>query len=532
MAVLLCSSVFDVAGADTSDSSFDVADVLVRLEQLERAVADLRIENKQQQRNNDAQLSTIDNQKATITELEGRLAACVGSTSKAFARDRERTHAIVAMKEPGPSPPTTAPVTREHRLLESGNAKCVDPGGPRLIVDGVCSCSKDVIANNISMQDMWTAIQQINDSVHDLVVGTDVEKCPLILQLEAGGTGVLAGIEYASRLEGSVDGQLLYATQLSSSSIIVVNVTNRFSPTLVSVLADSVNLGGAWGLAIGVNQSKHFLFVVATTADTLSVVNITEPRSPRVVGTFLNETVMNHPLMVTVSPCGKFVFVTGYVSASLVILNVEDPTNPSFVGFVQGISHASGVAASHDGSYVYVSSQSLDSVTVINVTDPTKPLVVGSITNSTILDQPSSVALAADGNHLYVTSRTADSFAILSVQDPTSPYIISSIVDATNLNGAYDLAASPDGRTVFVVSELVNQVVEIDVSVPAAPVSRSMSVGGQGRFGVTTLAEGIIAVSGYTIDIHQTRSVRWCGNEGLFSPRDGQVTLQVKATSD
>ena len=182
-----------------------------------------------------------------------------------------------------PAPPAP-PAPPERRGLATCNASA----GARLLVEGVCSCTEDVVVGGRSVVDQ---LDQFNASLHALE--TRVEEAIGSASLVSGGgdancahrLGALLGLEPKGALKDSsnmdfafsvaldVDAGLAYVAAANSDSLAIVDVgTDPSNPTLVGVLKDSSNMDGARSVALDVDAG--LAYVAASGSDSLAIVDV------------------------------------------------------------------------------------------------------------------------------------------------------------------------------------------------------------------------------------------------------------------
>eukprot|EP00750_Incisomonas_marina_P024678 INCI5139.24.p1 GENE.INCI5139.24~~INCI5139.24.p1 ORF type:complete len:488 (+),score=59.76 INCI5139.24:219-1682(+) len=333
----------------------------------------------------------------------------------------------------------SAPVSAQRRGLSSGT--CADPSGPRLLVDGVCSCTGGLLVEG----------RNVTAELDDLLDVTDCSH--LVPQGNITDSTSMQGVR---SLAVSPDGKYVYAPGYRSHSLAVVDVgTNHTAPTTVGSIISTSSLKGAYGVAVSVDGK--YAFVTAMHIDSLAVVDVgTDPTSPTVVGkTTADGTRMDRPYAVATSPNGIYVYVASILSG-LAVVDIGNPTNPVVVGSITEDSMAVDlpwdVAVSPDGKYAFVVGKSSDNLVVVDVgTDATNPTLVASMTSDNVtMDGASGVAVSPDGKYVFVTGSASHSIAVVDVgTDITNPTVVGGITgDSTNIGSK--IAMSPFGTHAFV----------------------------------------------------------------------------------
>ena len=197
------------------------------------------------------------------------------------ALHNNNNHVTTSSWSPAPPPPPPPPQRR-------GLATCNASAGARLLVEGVCSCTEDVVVAGRSVMDQF---DQFNESLHALE--TRVEHATGSVSLASGGgesncshrLGALLGVEskgalkdstnmdYARSVALDVDAGLAYVAARDSDSLAIVDVgTDPSNPTLVGVLKDSTNMDGTHSVALDVDAG--LAYVAAGYSDSLAIVDV------------------------------------------------------------------------------------------------------------------------------------------------------------------------------------------------------------------------------------------------------------------
>ena len=233
-----------------------------------------------------------------------------------------------------PAPP--APPERR------GLATCNASAGARLLVEGVCSCTEDVVVGGRSVVDQ---LDQFNASLHALE--TRVEQATGSVSLVSGGSeaancahrlGALLGLEPKGALKDSsnmdfafsvaldVDAGLAYVAAANSDGLAIVDVgTDPSNPSLVGVLKDSSNMDEARSVALDVDAG--LAYVAAYTSDSLAIVDVgTDPSNPTLVGVLKDSTNMDNARSVALDVDAGLAYVAAEYSDSLAIVDVKAVT--------------------------------------------------------------------------------------------------------------------------------------------------------------------------------------------------------------
>lgn len=267
----------------------------------------------------------------------------------------------------------------------------------------------------------------------------------------------------------SADGNYVYVPSEDGDRLTVVDVTDPSNPTVVGSVTGT-DLDGASSAAVSADGT--YVYVTAFAGNRLTVVDVTDPTAPSVTGSVQDNTNLNQPRRGAVSADGNYVYVACLAGDSLTVVNVQTPASPSVEGQVidaTNLNGANDVAVSADGNYVYVAARLAARLTVVDVQTPATPSVVGNVNDATNLAQAWAVATSADGDFVYVAARNANRLTVVDVQTPATPAVVGNVNDATNLEKVGGVRVSADGKYVYVSSGEGSLVSVVDVQTPTSP---------------------------------------------------------------
>jgi hypothetical protein len=267
-----------------------------------------------------------------------------------------------------------------------------------------------------------------------------------IIDPQVGGGDVQYGVY--------VSGNYAYVAAPSVDQLTIVDISNPTDPTIVGSIQDTVNLH--WAYAVYV--SGKYAYVVAYNR--LTIVDISNPSSPTVAGS-ISDDALDYGLYVS----GKYAYVVDYSSDSLAIVDISDPSSPTVIGSISDATQLDGAWGVYvSGKYAYVAAYS-GRLTIVDISNPASPTIVGSIYDLSNLDGAGSVYVS--GRYAYVSSWDAQKLNIIDVSNPASPTIISSI-QVTTLYGASSVFVS--GKYAYITGYEDDSLVIVDISNPASPV--------------------------------------------------------------
>ena len=429
--------------------------------------------------------ATIDELRTDFSDLNDKYDDLVASTAaQSHERaqwQRETTEKLQSLA--GRRRLTSAASTQRRGLSAD---TCGDPGGPTLLVEGVCSCTGGLLVEgrnvtkelnsmlrrpipfaDCNAKNFLTTVSSVsshhtarawaiaippNNSSVVFVASPDANGIAVVNVTDIRTPIVMGAVEDSTKMNSpwsiavSLDTQYVYVTGYFSNSFAVVDVSDLEKPVLVGSIVSNLYFYTPFGLAV--SHDGNFVYVTAVNSDRFTVVSVSQPTNPHVVGS----ASVDQPWAIALSPSGPYVFVSGYSSQSVTIVDVGDPTAPFTVGTVFGnygeMDLPWGMTIAPNGRYIYVGGRHSDSVTVLNVTNHTEVAVVGNITTPA-LQSPVALVASHDGKHVFVTSDSG-TVAVVGVNDPSQPMLIGTF--DTNFDNIRGVAVSPNGEYVYIAA--------------------------------------------------------------------------------
>lgn len=269
---------------------------------------------------------------------------------------------------------------------------------------------------------------------------------------------------------------------------------------VTNVGANAPHLSGLVSVAV----SGHYAYTTAYWPGELTVVDISNPAGPQVVGHTAPTTSLENGSNITIVGTRAFVVSKNRNASStsnddgsgnsLTVVDISSPTAPTVLGSVHDANKlfgAYGIAVS--GNYAYVAYQGLlgapqpqapdtsaGGFSVIDLTNLAAGVVAnidnGPVTGGTnYFRHATSVAIS--GHYAYVTAFNNASVTVVDIANPLAPAVVTSLHDPTDLPAPVDLAVS--GNHLFVVNQTFShQITVIDISNPSAPVVVSSRTSG------------------------------------------------------
>jgi len=254
-----------------------------------------------------------------------------------------------------------------------------------------------------------------------------------------------------------------------ADTLTIIDISDPTSPTIVGSISDA-QLNGPYSVYV----SGQYAYVAAHIANALTIVDVSDPTSPAIVGSISDADKLARADSVYVS--GKYAYVAAAGANALTIVDVSDPASPAIVGSITNAQLNGPTSVYVSGQYAYVADMGptpksgANALTIVDISNPASPAIVGSVT-STQLNDPSSVYVS--GKYAYVAAADANALTIVDISDPTSPNIVGSITDNTKLDkdtsvyvsGKYAYVTSFAGETTTSTSTLTI----VDISNPTSP---------------------------------------------------------------
>ena len=219
----------------------------------------------------------------------------------------------------------------------------------------------------------------------------------------------------------------------------IINITNPASP----ILAGTYNTPG-WAYGVAVDGDLAF---VGDWDAGLQIINITNPASPTLAGTY-NTTGSAYGVAVA----GDLVFVAD-VWSGLQIISITNPGSPTLTGTYDTPGNAFGIAVEGDLAFVADVESGLQ---VIDITSPASPILIGSY------DTESATEVAVAGDLAFVADNDAG-LQIVHVSTPASPILAGTYNTPGN---AFGIAV--EGDLAF-VADLYTGLQIISITNPASP---------------------------------------------------------------
>jgi len=268
----------------------------------------------------------------------------------------------------------------------------------------------------------------------------------------------------------------------TGNSLTILDIsTNPAQPAIVGTVTDPNTLFGAYGVAVlghyafvasqgclgGQPCPSH------SVGNSFAVVDISSPGSPKVVAAIHNNALpapwrssaaLAHATSVAIS--GNYAYVTAAYNDTLTVIDISTPTSPKIVGVLKDTTNLNfPVDVAVSGQYAYVVDQiNTGRVTVVNVSNPTHPAVVTSLANAAL---NGAYRIRIRGDFAYVAASSTHAITAVDISNPLSLRVAASYSDATRLNHTTGLDVSPSGAQVITTSPLLSS--QLNATYPPFP---------------------------------------------------------------
>ena len=242
----------------------------------------------------------------------------------------------------------------------------------------------------------------------------------------------------------------------------------RLAGGVAAVLLAAGGLGAAHAqlMIIGNDQKPSFsdgkVTIQAPGHDTLSIVDLAKPATPRIVATIpLDNTIVGPPTNLAITPARDIALVAdtvkgaakdnGFTTVSDNRLFVVDlKANPPAIAATLTLGTApTGLAISPDGKWALVANRDDGTISVLSIAGKEVKLA-DTVTVGTGADRVSAVAIAPDGKRALAVKAGSDKIAVLTIDNGKVAYNKDNDLPANNY--PYNVAIAPNGQIALVAN--------------------------------------------------------------------------------
>lgn len=314
------------------------------------------------------------------------------------------------------------------------------------------------------------------------------------LSRSSGGQNVMGTLTGLGGATGvAMSSTHAYVVSSTDGNLKVVDLSNPKSPSVVGTLG---SLTGASRIV----RDGTIVFVVRTAG--ISAISVATPSSPSLLGS------VGNPVNYLAKYGTNYLVATradNPALASLLVFNVSNPASMSQAGSLvasAGGLYSRGVAVVGSRAYVAMSEGGVRTVNLSNLSSLVDEGAVSGVSNA--------LGVATNGTHVFVACQSSGTLAILELSNPSAPTVAGSLTGITGATSVwatsvYAYVTCSDGNLRIV-----------DISTPAAPVLVGTVSGMSGPDGVA--ASGDLAcvanVSASSLSVVD-----------ISTPRGGRITL-------
>jgi hypothetical protein len=249
----------------------------------------------------------------------------------------------------------------------------------------------------------------------------------------------------------------------TGNSLTILDIhTNPAEPKVVGSVHDSGSLFGAYGVAV----SGNYAYVASqgclneaeqpcpnpSAGNDLDVIELEGTGAPKIVATLSSTTepqAFSHVTAVAIS--GNYAYLTASYQARLTVVDIANPLSPKLVTSLHDTTNLSfPVDVAISGNYAYVINQkSTGPLAVVDITNPEAPKVVGSLSGTALAG---GYRIRVRGKIAYVAASQNAGIGIVDISNPLSPRLLANYTNATHLHSTTGLDLDPTGSHVIATS--------------------------------------------------------------------------------
>jgi type II secretory pathway pseudopilin PulG len=241
-----------------------------------------------------------------------------------------------------------------------------------------------------------------------------------------------------------VQGRYAYVVNRDGNTLQIFDVSNPATPINVGWTGDAMT--SPYSIYV---QGK-FAYVVGYSLDhgRFGIIDVSNPTQPRgVIGSEIVFTAGINPRSIYVQ--GRYVYIVNSGANTLQIIDVSNPALPVSVGSMTTETVPYSVYV--QGRYAYVVNYSANTLQIIDVSNPALPTSVGSVATGL---NPYSVYV--QGRYAYVVNLSSSTLQIFDVSNTALPTSVGSV--ATN---NYPYSVYIQGRYAYVVNTSLTSTLQI-----------------------------------------------------------------------
>ena len=278
----------------------------------------------------------------------------------------------------------------------------------------------------------------------------------------------------------------------------IINITDIDSPRIVNKTIFPNGLNGFQIYYIATSTIDGNTYAIASTlSNNVLIINISNPESPSLV-TYVtdgqNFTTLANPGRIAITTMDEFTYalVASRDDNGVQIINITNPANPTPVtaltdkedgGDYDILQGAEDIAIIHANDLVYalVTARDDDGVQIIDITNISNPIPVSSIVDNVVNSSSPYTKLAGAfaidtisiGESIYASVTSHDDFGtqLIDITNPESPSNVSVFADTLNFDAADDITIINLEGSIYTlaISFLAAGMLISDITNPANP---------------------------------------------------------------
>ena len=242
-----------------------------------------------------------------------------------------------------------------------------------------------------------------------------------------------------------------YVVTISPSKILIADITNPASPTVVSERSNGTDypyLNSMTAISTFNIGDAAYAMIISQTKSWATILNITEPANPTHLTVLENGANydLNSPRHIAIIDAdgSTFAVITSRTTGTVTILNMDNPETPVQIhaikdGIDLALSSATGIelVEINTRTYALVVSNSDNAMQIIDITHPQLPFPVSTVQKSgteyTGLTGPHYItALQVEGaTYAFVTSPSTNSIQVIDITNPFQPNPVTVLQNGT-----------------------------------------------------------------------------------------------------
>ncbi len=247
-------------------------------------------------------------------------------------------------------------------------------------------------------------------------------------------------LETSSNTPHSVHVNNNFLFEFKTDGFIILNISDKSSPTLFSNYTNSTSLGSISAIL----EQDGFVYLGARSLKSFTIVDVSDKANPIQISSINDTTLFPSPTQIVISGNFAYLINDGFANNYLTIIDITDKSNPFVVSSLTNSTSGGATGIYATGNFVYVTSANRE-LKVIDVTDKSSPVRVGSLRDISVFDGLTSID--GDDSISYVVSSSVNlgqgALVSINITDKTNPTVLSFF------NGTGDIIFRDPSKVVF-----------------------------------------------------------------------------------